>query len=315
MEMKAVFARKENNFEPKDCVIEKVITLSAVKYDEFTRNMLRNRDFIRDNKQSMFHDGENKLHGLLVIGDGRRDGVFIDSSGADYARYAAFIPNAADIVTALRYPSLTAMTQKLEKAVDHVVDNARNRAADNLSGNRVYVDLDDLGSKFGLDIPWSVGITNIFTDMLAERAEVLEMDYDGENLRISVEPLEVTREQKKEQTDLSDPTTTIADMHEYGYHYDGMIPFGKERALELFDAGNEVYMLYEDNTEGAAFERADIEKFKGIFGVEKRSEPGQPESEPVHDEHTSVHEKIVAARSAPSAPRKAKSENKEDIGR
>lgn len=64
-----------------------------------------------------------------------------------------------------------------------------------------------------------------------------------------------------------DPATTM--MHEYGYTYDGMVPLTENTALALFDKGEAIYLLYEDNTEGMALERSEIEKFDGMFGIEK----------------------------------------------
>lgn len=49
LQTKAVFERKESDFAPRDCVIEKVIRLSGAEYDYFARNMLRDQAFICDN--------------------------------------------------------------------------------------------------------------------------------------------------------------------------------------------------------------------------------------------------------------------------
>lgn len=97
LELNAVFSRKEPTFEPSNCIVEKVIQLSGAEYDRFRRNMLADHDFIRDNIDLMYHEGD-KLHCIMAVGEGRADGVLIDSSGSAYARYAAFIPNAADIL-------------------------------------------------------------------------------------------------------------------------------------------------------------------------------------------------------------------------
>ncbi|MCL2671168.1 MAG: antirestriction protein ArdA, partial [Clostridiales bacterium] len=59
-----------------------------------------------------------------------------------------------------------------------------------------------------------------------------------------------------------------ADMYAYGYGWDGMIPLSKEGALALWDKGHEIFRLYENDAEGAVDNRADIENFDGLFGVE-----------------------------------------------
>jgi hypothetical protein len=63
-------------------------------------------------------------------------------------------------------------------------------------------------------------------------------------------------------------TLTPADMYAYGYAWDGMEPLDRQSALARFDAGREVYLLYDDGTEGAAESREGIEEHDGIFGAE-----------------------------------------------
>ena len=58
----------------------------------------------------------------------------------------------------------------------------------------------------------------------------------------------------------------------YGYDFSYMTPLGsKEAALEAFDRGEAVYLLYPDNSEGMAIERYEIEGFDGFFGIEKEN--------------------------------------------
>lgn len=60
------------------------------------------------------------------------------------------------------------------------------------------------------------------------------------------------------------------DLINYGYTYDGMDGLNRETALEAFDKGKAVFLLYPDNTEGLAITRDEIEKFDGLFGIEKQ---------------------------------------------
>jgi hypothetical protein len=66
---------------------------------------------------------------------------------------------------------------------------------------------------------------------------------------------------------MPDPTMSIEAMNAYGYTDSNMLPLSKERALELFERDIPIYMLYEGNTEGMAFESEDIMLFSGCFGV------------------------------------------------
>ena len=66
---------------------------------------------------------------------------------------------------------------------------------------------------------------------------------------------------------MPDPSVSIEAMNAYGYTDGDMLPLSKERAMELFERDITVYMLYEGNGSGMAFDTDDIELHTGIFGV------------------------------------------------
>lgn len=99
LQTKAIFARKENAFEPKDCIIEKVIELDSYQFSTFKNNMLRDYNFIAENIDLMRVENDG-THCLLILGDGENDGILVDSSGSKFARYAAFLPNARNFINA-----------------------------------------------------------------------------------------------------------------------------------------------------------------------------------------------------------------------
>ena len=68
---------------------------------------------------------------------------------------------------------------------------------------------------------------------------------------------------------MPDPSMSIESMNAYGYTDSDMLPLSKERALELFERDVPVYMLYDDNSEGMAFEAEDIVLFSGCFGISR----------------------------------------------
>ncbi|MBR5090276.1 MAG: DUF3849 domain-containing protein [Ruminiclostridium sp.] len=69
---------------------------------------------------------------------------------------------------------------------------------------------------------------------------------------------------------IADTEAIIKQRMNYGYDFSYMTPLGsKEAALEAFDRGEAVYLLYPDNSEGMALERYEIETFDGFFGIEK----------------------------------------------
>ena len=98
MVLKAYFRCKQVAPEVEACVVEKVVELSTVEFDQFCRSMLEKYPFIREAGASLHYD-DGMRHGFLVLGVGRNDGILVDTQGADYARYSAFIPNARSLLT------------------------------------------------------------------------------------------------------------------------------------------------------------------------------------------------------------------------
>jgi hypothetical protein len=103
--------------------------------------------------------------------------------------------------------------------------------------------------------------------------------------------------QRKETTlDLSlpDPNWTVAEMFEYGYKREDMFPLSVGRAVELFDAGHTIYLLYDDNTEAVAFDRDEIITFSsdGFCGITKTDW----EMSPVRDAQNKVYENVIPNR-------------------
>jgi hypothetical protein len=116
LKTKAVFERKTDDFQPRDCVIEKIIELASGEYDVFSKNMLNDYDFIKDNIDLMYCDGQGVYHCLLVMGQDRRDGILIESEGSSYARYSSFLPNAADFL-AVQQEQKPALGMKLKDLI------------------------------------------------------------------------------------------------------------------------------------------------------------------------------------------------------
>lgn len=99
MRSKAIFRRKESCFEPSECEIEKVIHLSDCDFTRFQQTLLDNYDFLRENAELMrVEDGVT--HCLLVVGETFEEGILVNSEGSDYARYAAYFPNAKSFLLA-----------------------------------------------------------------------------------------------------------------------------------------------------------------------------------------------------------------------
>lgn len=254
LQVNAIFSRKESSFDTRPCVVEKVIRLSGAEYDRFASDMLQDQDFIKDNNNLMRPGDDGQPHCLLVVGEGRRDGVLVDSCGHDYARYSAFVPNVEGLLTVEQYPALAALNQRLTDIVDHIAGQ---------TGGRTVVDLQNLDTQFGIDLMTNGALRGVVLDMLGQKPEITDWELDKNELILYREPdsAELTAE------DISDFDVTLTDMYAYGYCRDGMIPLGQNRALELFDEGHQIYRLYIRNFEKVVNDIHNIEMFTGMFGV------------------------------------------------
>lgn len=79
------YEKNKSNF-----VVDNVIELSRLRYEEFAKNLLTDFDFIKDNIEFMYIDTERVLHTILIKEGGKLDGILVESEGYNYARYAAY---------------------------------------------------------------------------------------------------------------------------------------------------------------------------------------------------------------------------------
>ena len=182
LEIKAMLRRKDPEIETNDCVVDKVVHLSGANFDRFSRNLLRDWNFIRDNPIENSVDTDGRHHCLLVLGEGRHDGILVNSEGASYARYSAFVPNARDLYAAARYPSITELTQKLMAAADYAVSLTTIKLSKDKNSefpNKYAVTFKALADRFGISFIADDTMKGIFIDMLRDRPEIESASYNA----------------------------------------------------------------------------------------------------------------------------------------
>ena len=94
----AELKRKQSEYEGEACAVDKVIELPAQRFQQFSRALLADYDFIAENKSAIRHD-EDARHCLLILDADGTDGFLVDPQGYNYARYSAFVPNARSLLT------------------------------------------------------------------------------------------------------------------------------------------------------------------------------------------------------------------------
>ncbi len=152
------------DFQFQKAEIEKKVRLPAGEFEEFLRNPLEGLPCIEENIDLMQEDRDGIYHCLFVTGEGRRDGVLVESEGYGYARYASYVPDAA----ALEYDSLSEFGAGLSWLADRMIQAGTDGTRD---GNWTFY-LDQIQEECDFSLSENPALTELLADMLVERPEV-----------------------------------------------------------------------------------------------------------------------------------------------
>lgn len=167
--------RKDSEIVIDECKVEVVVELNNSEYHSFRNNLFDNYDFIIENIDSMYHDNNGVSHCLLVLGEGEKDGVLVESEGSHYARYTAFLPNARDY-----------MQKQIQTMAEELI---REGTAHSENGSWV-VGFDEISQHFDTTITGQNELGKMLIEELKTRDEVseiiatedcLEMNYYFDN--------------------------------------------------------------------------------------------------------------------------------------
>lgn len=161
LNLKAVFERKISEFPVRDCVIENIVELPATEYTHFRSNLIRDADFIAENKNRMYQDENGIQHCLLVLGENSTEGVLIQSEGYDYARYASLLPGARDFVNA-----------RLNELADQLV----REGTQNTRSGVWAVHFEKIKEKYHINLDTDCNITSMLMDVLEARREMAAIE-------------------------------------------------------------------------------------------------------------------------------------------
>lgn len=167
--MKTVFEHKPD-FTFREFVVEKTVTIPARKLEEMLRHPMRNHEVIVENAGVMGVDRDDVYHCLLVTGEGRTDGLLVQSEGSGYARCASYVPEA----TALRYPTLSRLNRELAEAVDAIIAEGTSLTTE---GNWI-VSFEELEGMTGLSVEGRPFLQETLGDMLCSRPEVADLTIE-----------------------------------------------------------------------------------------------------------------------------------------
>lgn len=93
--MKANFVRKptpEQIYPRDEFAIEKVVRITPDEFADLIANPLADRSYVKENKRLMYQDESGTMHCIYIVAEGYDYGILIESEGAGYPRYTAFLP-------------------------------------------------------------------------------------------------------------------------------------------------------------------------------------------------------------------------------
>ncbi len=119
--------RKEPCYEPKPCIVERVVEMSSGAFSRLISKPLDDHYLIKNNTDLMYCDGE-LYHCILAVDRVNGDGLLIESEGSGYARYSQYIPHAKDIIS---QHDMTPAQKNLQGAVKEIAHDLLAESGEN----------------------------------------------------------------------------------------------------------------------------------------------------------------------------------------
>lgn len=129
--------RKEPCYEPKPCIVERVVEMSAGAFAKLISKPLDDHYLIKKNSDLMFSDGD-VYHCILAVDKLNGDGLLIEAEGSGYARYSQYIPHATDIIS---QHDMTPAQKAFQEAIKEI---AHDLLAESGEKTEVNYSLDEL---------------------------------------------------------------------------------------------------------------------------------------------------------------------------
>ena len=152
---------KDEEVKAENYIVEKVIELDDEEYESLCEELMANRDFITENKESIYVDNNGTAHCILALGKSYDDGILINSEGYDYARYYSLIPNARQLVILDKYPVLNHFIERMSEVAEDILSKAVEQSSED---NRNYIAELDEYNKPGEPIINPVLLDAMLTD-------------------------------------------------------------------------------------------------------------------------------------------------------
>ena len=172
MKIRAEMGRQRAPLCPAEYQVDKVVDIPNTQFAALLMRPLDSHDFIRRNKVEP-HQGTGHDHCLLVLGEGRTDGVLVQCGSDGRAAYSAYVAGARDVMQA-----------RLDRVADFIIGEGTRRTA---SGSW-YVYCEELDEKFGVAVQEGNGLDAMLRDTLERRPEVAQVDISLQHIETTFHP-------------------------------------------------------------------------------------------------------------------------------
>jgi hypothetical protein len=167
----AIFYRKMSEMETQPCVIEAIHLMNQKEYEELSNSLLTDRSFIADKKEDMYTDTSGQTHCLLALNEESGDGILINSSGYDYARYISFMPN---------------IKAYIDQQISQVAEQIIQEATGNTSNGSWVVYFEEIAEQHSLNVKSNNGIGTLLVQELQAREEMAEISLEEDCFDITL---------------------------------------------------------------------------------------------------------------------------------
>ena len=156
MKIRTKMSREHGELWPQEYMVDKVAEIPNTLFASYMMKPAAHYDFIEQNNVIPYQE-DGIVHCLLVLCEGRMDGVLVQCDGYGSSGLTSYLPGARSMVQA-----------KLDQAADFIVRQGMARTA---SGSW-FVYCEELTEKFGLTTSKGSGLDAMLKDTLERRPEV-----------------------------------------------------------------------------------------------------------------------------------------------
>lgn len=120
----ASFQKARSGMLTNVCEIEKTVELTDEEYALFSKNLTASHSFLTQESERFRVDEHGIARCLLVMAEGRQDGILVLTEDFDYARYTAHIPNVRQFLKMDQSIHLSEFVDRMHSIVNKFVGEA-----------------------------------------------------------------------------------------------------------------------------------------------------------------------------------------------